>query len=124
VKKGVLLFNLWGKIPQSHSFRRDTKMEGKSIKDQINEARVELTRLSPLYKEVNNELKKLDTQITYWANKKHQLERKEIEVKKCPPYMYKKRVKKSKKEPTINELIDAVTLSGVDRERLLAALTP
>jgi len=101
-------------------------MNQEAIEERIEEARSELIRLSPLYKEAVKNLKEVSKEVGYWSNAKYEAERKLIKVQKIAAYKGScKRVMKVKKDPSVAELLASITsISSFDKEKLLTALMP
>ena len=100
-------------------------MEREEIESKIEEARSELLRLSPIYKEAVRNLNEVSKEVGYWSNVKYNLEKRLVKVQRIAAFQGpSKRKPKAKKEPTINELLaDITSISSFDKKKLLDALT-
>jgi len=101
-------------------------MEREIVEKKILEAQRELMRLSPLYKEVEKSLREVSKEIDHWANIKYEAEKKLVKVQRLSSIECSvKRTIKPKKNPTVTELLTSLSnISLLDKEKLLAALTP
>ena len=97
-------------------------MNREEFEREIEEARKELVRLSPIYKDAEKILLEISAEITKWSNRKHNAELKLVNIKKVPAYECP--VKRSmKKNTSFAQLMSAIAnASSKDKEVILRKL--
>jgi len=91
--------------------------------ERIEIARVKLRKLHPVYKEAEQNLRNIQSEITYWANLKFTEEYNLTTVTKVPSLEKIKRRVSNKRVPTLNELLKSITsMTQIDKDKLRSEL--